>query len=111
MLAPPLRLFKMAAIATMRSLRRNTPETVARLTGGEYYTFKDPKTMERDLFTLANHVPNRYVLSFHPRSPHPGPHALTLSLKNYTNLTIESRSGYWIDEETTPTTPSSTNPN
>src|SRR5436309_15981217 len=38
-LAPPLALTRMAEIAATDGLRRNVPETVAHLTGGEYLPF------------------------------------------------------------------------
>ena len=102
LLAPPLALAKMAFVAGRNGLRRNVPETVASLTGGEYYQFKDARGIERDMITLSNHVPNRYILSFHPQSPHPGLHALTLRLSNYPNLEVSARSSYWADTETPP---------
>jgi VWFA-related protein len=105
-LAPPLALAKMAAIAATDGLKRNIPETVAHLTGGEYFKLTDPKNLERDLATISNHIPNRYVLSFHPQSPQPGLHALTLQLKNYPDLKITARTSYWADTEAGPATQS-----
>jgi VWFA-related protein len=105
-LAPPLALAKMAAIAATDGLKRNIPETVARLTGGEYFKLTDPKNLERDLATISNHIPNRYILSFQPQSPEPGLHALTLQLKNYPDLKITARTSYWADPEAGPTTQS-----
>jgi VWFA-related protein len=98
LLAPPLALAKLAAIATADSLERNVPETVAQLTGGEYFKFEDRKTLVRDLVTISNHIPNRYVLSFHPTAPHPGFHAVELKLRDYPALHVTARSGYWADE-------------
>jgi VWFA-related protein len=95
LLAPPLRLAKMAAIAAANALRKNVPETVAHLTGGEYYSFSNEKNLERGLQTLTNHIPNRYVLSFHPVNPHPGLHAVTLQLKDRPNLKVAARTSYW----------------
>jgi len=97
-LLPPMRLAKIAEIAARDGLRRNIPETVARLTGGEYFKFKDAKTLNHDLLTIANHIPNRYVLSFQPQAPHPGMHALELILTDYDHLTIEARRSYWVDD-------------
>jgi len=94
LLAPPLALAKMAVQAGM-----SVPETVAELTGGEYFPFKNTKTLEEDLETISNHVPNRYMLSFHPQSPHPGLHAVTLRLKNYPNLDLAARNSYWVEGE------------
>ena len=99
LLAPPLALAKLAAIRAADALQRNVPDTVAQLTGGEYFRFENSKSLERNLFTLANHVPNRYVLSFHPQSPHAGFHAIELKLKDYPELHVTARSGYWVDEE------------
>ena len=96
-LLPPLRLAKMAAIAFANQLKRNVPETVAHLTGGEYYSFSNEKNLEKGLQTLTNHIPNRYVLSFHPANPHPGVHAVSLYLKDRPNLKVAARSSYWAD--------------
>ena len=97
-LLPPLRLAKMAEIAAVNALRRNATESVAHLTGGEYYKFKDAKSLDRDLLTISNHVPNRYVLSFRPQNPHPGAHVVELKLKSYPQLTVEARSSYWVED-------------
>jgi VWFA-related protein len=105
-LVPPLALAKMAAIAASDGLRRNIPETVARLTGGEYFKLSDPKNLERDLATISNHMPNRYILSFQPQSPHPGFHTIGLQLKNYSDLEVTARSSYWADAEVVPDQPS-----
>jgi VWFA-related protein len=101
-LLPPLALAKLAFIAAKDGLRRNTPETVAHLTGGEYFKFSNTKSLEKDLNTIANHIPNRYVLSFHPQAPQPGIHALQLTLKDYPDLKVTARSSYWIDDATAP---------
>jgi hypothetical protein len=37
-------------------MKENVPETVARLTGGEYFKLTDPKKLERDLATISNHL-------------------------------------------------------
>jgi VWFA-related protein len=101
LLAPPLRVAKIAILAGISSLRKNTPESVAHLTGGEYYKFTNVKSLEQDLATISNHIPNRYMLSFHPQSPEPGIHALELSLKDYPDLKVTARSSYWLDQEST----------
>lgn len=101
-LMPPLTFAKLAAIATSDSLRHNVPATVARLTGGEYFKIGNDKVFERDLLAIANHMPNRYMLSFHPQSPQPGLHRLTLTLPDYPALKITARSHYSV-EPTPPT--------
>jgi VWFA-related protein len=98
LLAPPLRVAKVAALLAASAMRRNAAETVAHLTGGEYYTFKDRRSLQKDMLTVSNHVPNRYVLSFRPETPHPGLHTLKLQLKDYPNLEITARRNYWAQD-------------
>jgi VWFA-related protein len=96
-LIPPLRLGRMAYLAAKAGLERNVPESVAQLTGGEYFAFKDGTTLSRHLITISNDVPNYYVLSFHPQSPLPGLHALNLRLKDRPGLQLSARNSYWVD--------------
>lgn len=96
-LAPPLAFAKMAFIAAADDLGKNIPETVARLTGGEYFKFSGAKSLERDLATISNHIPNRYILSFQPHLPHPGLHTLTLRTKDRHGIALTARTSYWAD--------------
>jgi VWFA-related protein len=96
-LLPPVRLARMAFMAAKDSLSRNVPESVAQLTGGEYFAFKDATTLSRHLVTISNDAPNYYVLSFHPQSPLPGLHALSLKLKDRPGLELSARNSYWVD--------------
>lgn len=96
-LVPPLRLARMAYVAAIEGLHRNVPETVAKLTGGEYSGFKDSKSLRQELIAISNDVHNQYVLSFQPPAPHVGFHALSVSLKNRTDFVVEARNAYWID--------------
>ena len=98
LLAPPLRLVKIATLVAMDNLRHNIPESVARQTGGEYLVFNNTKDVERGLIAISNHLPNQYVLSFHPQAPHAGLHTIGLALPEYPNLKVTSRSSYWADE-------------
>ena len=99
-LIPPLALAKMAAIRASDSLQQNVPATVAQITGGEYFRFDNNRTLVDDLLTVSNHVPNRYVLSFQPVSPHPGYHVVQLRLKSHPELRLTARAGYWADSQT-----------
>ena len=98
-LIPPLRLGRMAYLAAKAGLERNVPESVAQLTGGEYFAFKDATSLSRHLITISNDEPNYYVLSFHPQSPLPGLHALSLRLKDRPGLQLSARNSYWVDAE------------
>ena len=96
-LLPPLQLARIAFLAAKDGLKRNVPESVAQLTGGEYFAFKDAKTLAQHLITISNDVPNYYFLSFRPQSPHPGPHALELKVKNRPEYKVRGRKGYWVE--------------
>jgi len=100
LLAPPLRLAKVAAILAADGLKHNAAESAAKLTGGESFSFKDARSLERDVQSISHHLPNRYLLSFYPAAPHLGFHAIGLRLKNYPDLVVEGRSGYWAEQET-----------
>jgi VWFA-related protein len=98
-LLPPLRLVRMAFIAAKDGLKRNVPESVAQLTGGEYFAFTNAATLKRSLLTVSNDVPNYYLLSFRPESPSAGLHTLELTLKNKAELQLKARNTYWQDAE------------
>ncbi len=85
-LLPPLRLVRMAFISAKDGLKRNVPESVAQLTGGEYFEFTNAATLKRSLLAVSNDVPNYYVLSFRPASPSAGLHRLQLTLKDRPEL-------------------------
>lgn len=98
-LLPPLRLARMAFLAAKNGLRSNVPKSVAQLTGGKYFAFKDAKTLSRDLVVILNDMPNYYFLSFRPQSPHTGLHALELKIKDKPDFDVRARKGYWVDSE------------
>lgn len=86
-----------ATIAVADSLLRNVPATVARLTGGEYFKLGSERNLEQDLMAIGNHLPNRYILSFHPLAPHSGLHVLRLKLPDYEGLQVTARTSYWAE--------------
>jgi VWFA-related protein len=98
-LAPPIRLATMAFVTARNALRTNTAESIAQLTGGEYFHFHNEKDLKAGLVKMSSDVPNYYVLSFRPTSLSPGLHALHLELKDRPQLELKSRSEYWIDND------------
>ena len=75
-LAPPIRLATMTYLTARYALRTQTTESIAQLSGGEFFHFHNAKDLKAGLIALSNDVPNYYVLSFRPASPTPGLHAL-----------------------------------
>jgi VWFA-related protein len=102
MLAPPIRLATMGFLAARNALHTQTASSIAQLTGGEFRHFHDGKDLKAGLIGVSDDVPNYYVLSFHPTSPVPGLHALHLEIKDRPQLTLKSRSEYWIDSNPAP---------
>jgi hypothetical protein len=89
----------MAFLAARGSLRTNTAESIAQLTGGEFFHFRDAKDLKAGLISVSNDVPNYYVLNFRPTSLRPGLHALRLEIKDRREVVLKSRSEYWIANE------------
>ena len=102
LLAPPLFIAEMATMAALDSIHRNVPESVARLTGGEYFKFENTRSLERGLITLANQISNSYALSFSPQADSPGLHAIDVRLKDRPGLHVDARKSYWADSSKAP---------
>jgi VWFA-related protein len=100
-LAPPLRLATMTFLTARNALRNKTAESIAQLSGGEFFHFHDAKDLKAGLIAVSNDVPNYYVLSFRPTTPTPGLHALHVETKGRPQLVLTSRREYWIDDDTT----------
>jgi hypothetical protein len=89
---------KLAAIR--QAMRKNIPETLASMTGGEYRTFHTQKTFETDLIDFSNNLHSRYALSFEPKDPHPGLHQIQLRLTDPSRkANLLYRNSYWVGEE------------
>lgn len=82
-----------------QAIRKNTPKTLAAMTGGEYELFTSRKGFETDMTSFANHLHSRYLLSFQPRQPHPGLHQTRVRLRNPGKETVLFRSSYWVAEK------------
>ena len=104
-LLPPIRLVQIAFVAAKEGLKRNVPKSVAQMTGGEYFAFKNAKTLTRGLITISNEVPNYYVLSFRPHAPDVGFHTLDLRVKDNPWVHVSARKGYWVDPKSDATQP------
>ena len=79
----------------VQALRKNSPKTIAVMTGGEYRSFATRDGFENDMLEFTNHLHSRYLLSFGPQDPHPGLHSIRVSLKTPVRGTVLARSSYW----------------
>lgn len=82
-------------ILAAQAMRKNTPKTIAALTGGEYELFESHQSFEARMVEFANHLYNRYLLSFEPKDPHPGLHKVTVRLRQQRNAEVLARERYW----------------
>lgn len=80
----------------LSALRADTAAGIASLSGGEELQFENKNDLERQLALLANHIPNRYSLSFRPTSNQPGLHRLQVQVLHQPDSTrVAARTGYW----------------
>lgn len=78
----------------VKALRENTAAEITKLSGGERAGFDD-SDLDRNLWTLANDVPNRYMLSFRPSSKEPGLHTIRVQVKQKVPVDVVARASYW----------------
>jgi VWFA-related protein len=82
-------------LMTINAMRRNTPRTLAALSGGEYAPFTRDKAFENRVEEEASHARNRYILSFHPSDLTPGLHAIQVKLTQDYGARVVARNSYW----------------
>ena len=95
---PLLHTFDLGApiVQARNALRSDTAAELASLSGGENLRFGNKKDLDEKLSSLANHIPNRYTLSFRPTSNRPGFHALQVRINHpSTPVVVSARAGYW----------------
>jgi len=88
--------FLALAYMAAQAMRKNTPVTMASMTGGEYELFARRKNFEARMIDFSNHVHSRYVLSIEPKSPHAGLHQIRVVLKKPGDRVVLARSRYWV---------------
>lgn len=93
-------------VMTRQAFRRNVTKAMASMSGGEYELFKSRKGFEDDLTDFTNHLHNRYMLSFQPKEPHPGPHRIEVRVLKPPEATVLARTMYWAVDAQDLTSPS-----
>src|SRR6185437_1416314 len=85
--------------AARQAMRKNIPQVLTSMTGGEYELFATRNAFETDLTTFSNHLNSRYQLSFEPSDPKPGLHQIRVALRDPgKNWNVLYRSSYWADD-------------
>jgi VWFA-related protein len=83
-------------IMAAEAMKKNTPKTVASMTGGEYELFATGKGFEARMIDFTNHVHSRYLLSFETKSPHAGLHRLRVRLRDAGDSVVLARGSYFV---------------
>lgn len=101
LLPPVTAYFDLTQVLTIavNGMRENAAEEIAGLSGGEYIRFDNQREFDSNLNKVANHFPNRYLLSFQPSSPKLGLHPLVVLVKNHPEYVISARATYWATNE------------
>lgn len=83
-------------LMAVAAMKKNVSQAIASMSGGEYELFASQKSFETKMNSFANHVHNRYLLSFEPRNPHPRLHQIQVRLKEPARKEeVLFRSNYW----------------
>ncbi len=80
----------------LKAMSHDTAAAVATLSGGEHARFDDARRLDQQLASIANHIANRYVLTFTPSAPTIGFHRLHVEVLGRSPLDISAREGYWL---------------
>jgi len=89
-------------VMAINAMRKNTPKTLASMSGGEYGTFTTEKGFENRVAEVANHAHNRYMLSFRPTDLTPGLHTIKVSLAEDYGAHVVARASYWAVNDASP---------
>jgi VWFA-related protein len=79
----------------LSAMRDNAASEIAAMSGGEFVEFGSQRDLEQQLGILANHIPNRYTLSFRPTSHDAGFHTIEVRIPAHPELQIAARTSYW----------------
>lgn len=82
-------------ILAAEAMRKNTPQAVAAMTGGEYEMFATQRSFDARMIDFTNHLRSRYVLSIEPKSPRAGLHRLRVRLREPGGARALARGSYW----------------
>jgi VWFA-related protein len=84
--------------AAVKTLRTNTADELAVLSGGVHLKFRDESDFEKQWSSVADDIQNRYMLSFQPDGHQLGFHTITVRVAGQQrHLRILARTSYWFD--------------
>lgn len=81
---------------TDSAMQKNAGQTLARMTGGDFFRFDSEHEFESRMGDIENHVRNRYNFVFQPSTPLPGLHSLEVEVREQELNIVAARSMYWV---------------
>jgi VWFA-related protein len=88
-----------ALVMVVKAFKKNVAREVAQMSGGEYTTFTGDKRFEQRVVDAAQHVRNRYLITFSPSDPSPGLHTIRVKTTQDYGARIVARADYWMQQE------------
>ncbi|HTF65935.1 MAG TPA: VWA domain-containing protein [Edaphobacter sp.] len=76
--------------------RENAAQSLAQLTGGDFYQFRNEKSFEERMMEVANHIHNRYMLRLETRGSDPGVHSVRVQVQVSGDPRVTARTAYFI---------------
>ena len=90
-------------LMAVQGMKKNTAKSLATLSGGDYFSFRNRNTFDESLGKLTNRVHNYYLLSFAiPRDAEGGLHEIRVSIPEYPNADIRARRNYYAGDTAPP---------
>ncbi len=90
-------------MAAVQGMRKNTAKSLAVLSGGDYFSFRNRSGFDESLQKLTNRVHNYYLLSFAvPRGAEGGLHELRVTVPQYPQADIRARRSYYAGDTAPP---------
>jgi VWFA-related protein len=85
-------------VMAVKAFKKNVAKEVAKESGGEYETFTRDKAFEQNVLEAAEHVHNRYLITFSPSNPTPGLHTIRVKTTQDYGARIVARANYWLQQ-------------
>jgi VWFA-related protein len=89
------------------AMGQNAAQSLAQMTGGDFFEFKNIKTFEARMLEVASHIHNRYMLQLDTTGAAPGHHSLRVNVQIEGEHRVLARTAYFVPGKSTDTVQSS----
>ena len=87
----------------VQGMKKNTAKSLAVLSGGDYFSFRNRSGFDESLTKLTNRVHNYYLLSFPvPKGAESGLHELRVIVPEYPQAEVRARRNYYAGDAAPP---------